>query len=465
MRIKIIKSDWIKDSGYRLDNNPYLSGAIEARETLEHAELIKTELVNLSLGGKKGLINPGRIKRIWAESNKHGVNFLSSTDILKNDLSYIKAISYKSVLDNPKLLIQYGDILITRAGTIGRMAFTREDMDGFACSEDVLRIKADTDKISCGYLYAYLRTKFGVPLILSSTYGAIIQHIEPHHLVSLPVPRLAIEKEKAINEMVYEASKKRTLAKRLIHDAELKVERIIGDISDDYEKGVRLNVVSFSELKSSKRFDVPYFSYSAQSAINRIKKNPYKELSEVATVFKPAMFKRIMSSQENGGIPFYTGSELFLTELNPKYYVSEKTQNIQQCILEKNWILLQAFGQRGGLIGRAMLTTKKLENSAATDLQIQIKLNHELDAGFVLAFLGSKPGYATVIRNPVGGSIPHINAKDIEKLVIPWPEERTRRAIGEEIITAWELRYAAQELEEAAIKMVEDAIEAAAPKH
>ena len=75
------------------------------------------------------------------------------------------------------------------------MAYARPDMDGMACSEDVLRVVPDPDRILPGYLYAFLSSKFGVPLVVGGTYGAIIQHIEPHHIANLPVPRLGEEIE------------------------------------------------------------------------------------------------------------------------------------------------------------------------------------------------------------------------------------------------------------------------------
>ncbi|AEP29397.1 methylation-associated defense system restriction endonuclease subunit S MAD5 [Brumicola nitratireducens] len=466
MKVKTLNSKWIHEANYRLDSNPYMTGAIEARVIIKAAQLVKHELVNVTKGGMKGLINPGRIKRIWAKSNEYGIDFLSSTDILKKNLSYISAISKKAVSENPKLIINYGDILITRAGSIGRMAFTRKDIDGFACTEDVLRVVADESKISNGYLYAYLRSKFGVPLIISSTYGAIIQHIEPHHLADLPVPRLSDLLELKVNNLILEASDLRTKANKIIEESKLKICELIGEIEHLTSTDVlNCNVISSFDLRSSKRLDVLYYAKEPLKIITKLKNNEFRLLKEVSSVVKPGMFKRIMSTKENNGIPFYTGSELFLTDLKPKYYVSKKTQHIEQCILQENWILLQAFGQRGGLIGRAMLTTPKLKNAAATDLQIQIKLPDKFDAGFILAFLDSKPGYSTVVRTPVGGSIPHINPRDIENLVVPWPSKAIRNVIGENVLIAWQSRDKAQELEEEAIKIVENSIEAAAPKH
>ena len=86
------------------------------------------------------------------------------------------------------------------------MAYARQDMDGLACTEDVLRVIPDKESVPSGYLYAYLSSKFGVPLVVSGTYGASIQHIEPAHIASLPVPRLGDAVEQRVHELVEKAA-------------------------------------------------------------------------------------------------------------------------------------------------------------------------------------------------------------------------------------------------------------------
>jgi len=101
------------------------------------------------------------------------------------------------------------------------MAFARSDMDGVACSEHVLRVVPNEDHIKPGYLYAYLSSRFGVPIVVSGTYGAIIQHIEPDHVCDLPVPRLGDIEEQA-HDLIERASELRVDAAKQIQDASTK---------------------------------------------------------------------------------------------------------------------------------------------------------------------------------------------------------------------------------------------------
>ncbi len=207
----------------RLDSNPYMSGAIESRKILENLPIPKHPLQNLTDGGIAGIYHAGRVKRLWVESHEHGYPFLSSTDILQADLSNLRYISRISVKENPRLIIHQDWILITRSGSIGRMVYSRPDMEGMACTEDVLRVVPDKNKIAPGYLYIYLSSKFGVPIIVSGTYGAIIQHIEPDHISNLPVPRLNSDFEMEIHEAVKTACSLRITASQIFEEVNKKL--------------------------------------------------------------------------------------------------------------------------------------------------------------------------------------------------------------------------------------------------
>lgn len=183
-QIKAVPSSWLENNGRRLDCGPYMSGALEARE------LLRKHITEPLSKVTSEIYHAGRESRIWVDSPEHGVPFMGSTDILAMDLSCLPLISKKQIASNPKFSIGKGWTLITRSGTVGRMAFARSDMDGVACSEHVMRVVPNESSIKPGYLYAYLSSRFGVPIVVSGTYGAIIQHIEPDHISGLPVPRL-----------------------------------------------------------------------------------------------------------------------------------------------------------------------------------------------------------------------------------------------------------------------------------
>ncbi len=187
MKAKTIRADWLERDGRRLDCNPYMTGAMEASEALQALKARKEPLHSLTRGHNGGIYNGPQFRRNFVESREHGVPFLTSGNMLDADLSTLPLLRKRDA-DSAKLAylrLARGTTLISCSGTIGRMVFVRPDMDGVWSSQDVLKVVPNESRIPPGYVYAFLSSKFGVPLVAGGTYGAIIQHIEPEHVAKL----------------------------------------------------------------------------------------------------------------------------------------------------------------------------------------------------------------------------------------------------------------------------------------
>jgi type I restriction enzyme S subunit len=139
---------------------------------------------------------------------KYGVPFLSSTDIMLADLTNIPLLQKKDAYSTKLayLEVEPGMTLISCSGTVGRTSYVRPDMAGFWSSQDVLKVAVDKDKIASGYVYAFLNSKFGIPMVTAQASGSMIQHLEPEHIADLPVPRLGDRVEGEIHAMIQRAA-------------------------------------------------------------------------------------------------------------------------------------------------------------------------------------------------------------------------------------------------------------------
>lgn len=121
-----VMTSWMESNQRRLDGSPYLSGAFEAKVILDKLPKEKQfDLWEVTQDGRKGIYHAGRERRAYVDAPKYGVPFLSSTDILAADLSWLPLISNKQIQANPLFTVQEGWTLITRSGTVGRMAYVR----------------------------------------------------------------------------------------------------------------------------------------------------------------------------------------------------------------------------------------------------------------------------------------------------------------------------------------------------
>lgn len=200
-----VRFDWLADQGFRLDASPYLSGAYEARKLLERLPGTQP-LYELTTGHDGGIFNGPMFSRLYTNDPQHGVPFLGSTDMLEADFTNLPLLHEKTARQLPYLEVKPGMTMITCSGTVGRSTYVRSDMAGFWSSQHTMKVNPDPDRVLPGYLYAFLSSSYGIPMIANAAYGAIIQHIEPEHIAGLPVPRFSIGVEEEIHGCVQAAA-------------------------------------------------------------------------------------------------------------------------------------------------------------------------------------------------------------------------------------------------------------------
>lgn len=451
MKVKSIPSSWIDQNGYRFDCNPYMSGALETRVILEGLACKKQPLKSVT----SGIVNAGRIKRIWADRDS-GRPFLSSSDILRTDLTNISSISHKAVKENPKLIIKEGWTLITRAGSIGKMSYARSDMNDMACTEDVLRVIPDTANILAGYMFAYLSSKYGVPLIVSGTYGAIIQHIEPDHVSDLPVPRLG-EVEIKANSLICEAANLRVEATERLASVVNKFDSLLVDV-DINQPSPRVSSVRSTDIQQ--RYDAQYHDPIVNGIKKKVASVNNVSLEEWCTkIFLPGIFKRIHIDDLEHGAYYYTGASLFTLEPKPKGILSRQTSRFDEVYLEKGMILVQAFGQEGGLTGRSVWVGDHLHGQTTTHMLVRLQSDNIRKDAFLFGFLQSDMAYKQIACLTYGGSIPHFDEAGISTVLMPLFDDATFNEIADDVLWAVDARDRALANEKKARLIVEDAIE------
>ncbi|MDD3326551.1 MAG: hypothetical protein PHW25_05630 [Zoogloea sp.] len=453
VKLKIVRAAWLDEGGRRLDCNPYMSGALEARDTLKRLAARKDKLRDVTLG----MFDSGRESRNWVDDPRFGVRYMGSSAITLADLSSLPLISNKQVARNPKLLIKEGWSLITRSGTIGRMAYVRREMAGLACSEDVLRVVPDPERIAPGYLYAFLSSRYGVPLVVSGTYGAIIQHIEPEHIADLPVPRFDAQTEAAIAEKVDAAARARSEAVELLQEARNRLHLRLG-LSAPTPVSVlaKPDVTSVSSDTFRDRGDGYY--YSARNAESRRAfdaSGGNLALGEVAEVFIPGIFKRLYASDPLFGSPYITGGDVFeLAPVSDKFLMKRVAAEYG-LLLKKGMIVVQEAGQLGGLIGRSVMVGSYLDGFSCSNNMIRIVPEDDIDGGYLFTLLSSEHGVRLLSREAAGSSIPHTDEQRVKRLQVPWPSRKDREDIGAPAIRARELRDQACAWEQDARDMLE----------
>lgn len=462
MIVKTIPSTWLIEEEHRLDCGPFVKGGIEARKTIEGLRYQKDHLVDLTENGINGMYHVGQDKIVWAEDEIHGMPFLRSADILRADLSNQPFISRKQVAGNYLFQCPAGATLITRSGTIGRMAFMRTNMEDTAISQDVLKVIPDEEKVKPGYLYAFLNSKYGIPIITGGTFGSIIVHIEAENIADLPVPRLGAVEDQA-HELIQRAADAQVESGGLRKHAGSMVNEICG-FPEKLAPAAR--IFAYSSANSNdvlRRLDATFHNPIAQEAEALTKVANGISLSSAGVLgFESNRMKQVFV-EEGYGTPFITSGGIFSKTITPERYLRNQLLGEDETWRINEYDTLVArSGQVGGIIGRGVWADSRLDGFAASPHILRLRpTSEEFPPGYVYAFLClTDVGYQLLARTAAGSSIPFLPLDAVLEIKIPTtPSLQQRQEIDELVKRSGELRKQSQELEREAVALVERAIE------
>lgn len=467
---RIVRSSWLEEGGRRLDCNPYMSGALEARDALKALKARKVPLGLLTTGHLNGIYNGPQFKRNYVDAPEYGVPFLSTGNMLQADISDQPLLRKRDAESSrlSYLRLRRGMTLISCSGTIGRMTYVRPDMEHMWSSQDVMKVVPDEGKILPGYLHAFLGGRFGIPLVLAGTYGAIIQHIEPEHIASIPVPRFGDEFENSVHQLVEEAANLLARYQSLIDGATSRIFQSSGLHNPDAfewcsDKSDLGFVVSASQAEPLRAWNN---SLRVRRLIDAIKEGDYSLIADVVDLDWlrwRVMFKRIDVPPEFG-IEVLTQRMLFqlfpegrwisrkyLLGHSPRYVVPDRTILIaKQGTLGED----ELFCRCEFIAGARALAR------AYTDHCMRIVVKPEkIEPGYLFAFLRSHTGFRMLRGVAEGSKQQDLHWRTVPSIPIPRLSRDVESEIAQMVYRAYESRSRAVDLFKEATQMVESRID------
>lgn len=126
-----------------------------------------------------------------------------------------------------------GDIVITRSGTIGRVTYITNKLDGAIVSDDLIRVKINDEYLRM-YVLSYLQSPSAYDQMLRNEYGSVQQHLEPHHVadILIPVPNDWSQVSSAVEAMQKVVEQKEAL-EDAIDDAVEKMSDLLQELTSE----------------------------------------------------------------------------------------------------------------------------------------------------------------------------------------------------------------------------------------
>ncbi|TAK28177.1 MAG: restriction endonuclease subunit S [Chloroflexota bacterium] len=123
-----------------------------------------------------------------------------------------------------------------------------------------------------------------------------------------------------------------------------------------------------------------------------------------ASITNEGRGRRIYVKDRSSGVQFLSSSHILLAEFDAAPYVSRRTPNLSQMILQEGWTLVSC----SGTVGNVAFAHADFEGKAASQHVMRVAPNERIRSGYLFAWLSSKAGVALLKRGTYGSVIPTI---------------------------------------------------------
>lgn len=351
-------------------------------------------------------------------TTKDGPWMITALDIANGVINYQQARhtsekAYKNDLTQ-KSKPQIGDILITKDGTLGRIAVV--DRTGICINQSVacLRPLPDTD---IKFLVHYLSSVQGQDQLLADAGGSTIKHLYITKIAKMEVPVPPSEERRKIAEILDTVDEAIARTSSLI--IKLKQTKA-GLLQDLLTRGLDED----GKLRDPQAHPEQF----KDSALGRIPKDWEIRICEsvcreivVGIVIKPSQYYK------SSGVPVLRSANVREAGLDPSdlVFMSEQSNRILAKSMVRTGDVLTV---RTGYPGTSCVVSPDFDGANCVDIIIS-RPSTEIDSAFLATWINSDSGKGQVLRVQGGLAQQHFNVGELQKLLIAKPSIQEQRKI------------------------------------
>lgn len=446
-----VKLSDVQNRGGRLEASVFDTDALNARKAVMNGKFPAVPLGKMI----DSAYYPNRFKRVYCKK-KFGEPFYLPSQMTDIRPKPEKFISRTTPCNFEELRPKKNTLLFTRSGTIGSIAYVSKTLSGLIMSDDVIRVSFK-NFFDAGYIYAYLKSSVGQQILLTNSYGAVIEHIEPEHLENIPIPDAPEYLKRKIHGLIVRSYELRDESNALIDEAEqILIDELNLPPLEDFQRE-KIFSVKLSNLNG--RFDASFHAPIVRKIVDHLKAHA-AEVTDIADsrisreVILPGRFKRVYVD-ENHGVPFFSGRSIGELDPSDKKYLSltQHDEKIRDTLtIRENMILVTC----SGTIGNVALVPKHWDGWAMTHDIIRLSPTENL-AGYVYIWLQSIYASEIIKSFSYGAVVMHIEKFHLESVPVPLLKNlAAQEKINSLALAANEKRFEAYRLEQDAMKTLDE---------
>lgn len=361
----------------------------------------------------------------------NGPFLITGTDFICGKIDWSKSyhISYMRFIESPEIIVKAGDILLTKDGTIGKVAYIDfiPSPGKASLNSHLLLVRSKNENIDTKFVFFVLQSDIFKAYIEANQSGSTLRGLpqkvfEKFHV---PVPLLAEQRE---------------------------IASILSKIDQTIEKNEAI-IQKYMKIKQGLTYDLFTRGITPDGKLRPIRKQSPKLYKKTHTGWIPNdwSFKSIEATKES----LVDGP--FGSNLKTEHYVVDpgvrvvRLQNIQatryndsdRAYISEEWakrlirnkvhpgdILIAGLGEERYPVGRACQYPEEMAPAINKADCFRLRFKETIDNTFAMYYLNTHTARVQIRKYEQGVTRPRINLGNLNRVIIPIPSLREQKRIS-----------------------------------
>ena len=308
--------------------------------------------------------------------------------------------------------IRNGSILITKDGTLGKVAYIQGLTMPATLNAGVFNVEIkDENEVDNRYLFQYLKAPFLMDYVDKKATGGTIKHLNQNILVDFPV----VLPHKAEQEKIGEYF--------------LAIDHLITLHQRKYDKLTNVKKSMLEKMFPQNGSNVPEIRFKGFTEAWEQRK-----LSEIATMHARIGWQNLRTSEflDSGDYMLITGTDFIDGAVNfdtCHYVERERYEQDKHIQIRNGSILITKDGTLGKVAYIQGLTMPATLNAGV--FNVEIKDENEVDNRYLFQYLKAPFLMDYVDKKATGGTIKHLNQNILVDFPVVLPHKAEQEKIGE----------------------------------